>query len=272
MANTKKLGLALGSGAFKGLFHVGLIRSLVKNHIPIDYISGTSAGAIVGAHYALFQDLDRLENFVTNHKYEKLMALLAPSFRSGLVKSDKMYAFWKSVFGQATFNDLKIPFNAVATDLLSGQPEVIKVGYLAKAVQASMSIPTLLEPTIMNGRPLVDGFLSNPVPDDVAKKMGADVVLSVNLDNYERHDDFDPGKMSMLQVSLRSFEIMRHSSAKHSIQNTDLLIEPPGLYEYESWQEYFVGKKVESLIKMGEDTMDVNLPTLLKLLNVSNER
>ncbi len=266
MVNTKKLGLALGSGAFKGLFHVGVLKSLIKHKIDIDYISGTSAGAIVGAHYALFQDLDRLEDFVTNHKYEKLLALLAPSFRSGLMKYDKMHAFWKSVFGQATFNDVKIPLSIVATDLLSGQPEVIKNGYLAKAVQASMSIPTLLEPVIMNGRPLVDGFLSNPVPDDVAKKMGSEIVLSVNLDNYERSDDFDPGKMSMLQVTLRSFEIMRHSIAQCSIQNTDLLIEPPGLYEFESWQEYFVGKKVDQLVDMGEKAMDENIPALIKLL------
>ena len=266
MTNKKTLGLALGSGAFKGLFHVGLIRSLVKNNIPIDFIAGTSAGAIVGSHYALYKNVDLLADFVSNHKYEKLLALSSPSFRSGLVKADKLKAFWQSILGQNTFADVKIPFKAVATDLLSGRAEVINEGYLAKAVQASMSIPTLFEPVIMNGRPLVDGFLSNPVPDDVVKAMGADVVLSVNLDNYERQDDFDPGKMSMLQVTLRSFEIMRHHIAQCSIQSTDLLIEPPGLYEYESWKEYFVGKNVDALIKMGEDTMDANLATLIKLL------
>ena len=137
----QKIGLALGSGGFRGFAHIGAIRSLVKHGIPIDYISGTSIGALVGAYYAAYGEVESLFEIMTSDKNKKLVALSDIGFRGGIVSTRKFADFLESLFSKSQFSGTKIPFSSVATDLASGQPMEFSKGDLALAVRASCSVP-----------------------------------------------------------------------------------------------------------------------------------
>ncbi|MCX6796247.1 MAG: patatin-like phospholipase family protein, partial [Candidatus Falkowbacteria bacterium] len=179
----KKVGLALGSGGVRGLAHIGVLRALIKNNIPIDYIAGCSVGAFIGSYYALYQDLDKLIRTTLDNKREKLAALLEPTWRGGIIKGEKVFELFKKYFGEAEFKDTKIPLRIVATDLASGEREVFSQGKIVDAVRASTAVPYVFAPFIQGDKILVDGGISNPVPDNIVKAMGAEVVIAVNLDN-----------------------------------------------------------------------------------------
>ena len=131
MKKRKKLGVALGSGGPKGLYHIGVIKELVKNGIPIDYLAGSSIGSWVGGHYALFQDIEKLEELTNGRKIEKLISMFEFSFSGGLIKGKKLEQLLDEWLEGARFSDLKIPFRAVATDLMAGVPVVFQTGDLA---------------------------------------------------------------------------------------------------------------------------------------------
>ena len=114
----------------------------------------------------------------------------SPILRGGLVKGNKVEKLLKNWLNNASFSETKIPLGIVTTDLITGETVVFTEGKLATAVRASMSIPTLFTPVKLNNKLLVDGGLSNPIPDDLVKKMGADIVISVNLDNYIKNEEF----------------------------------------------------------------------------------
>lgn len=263
----KKLGLALGSGAVRGLVHVGIIKVLHQNDIEINYLAGSSIGAWVGAHYALNKDVDALEEYTLNKRSDKLSVFLEPSLSGGLVKGVKLEKLLKKWLGRSTFKDLKIPLRVVTVDLIKGKPYIFKNGDLAKAVHASMCIPTLFKPIRHKDMILVDGGVINPVPDDVVKKMGAEVVISVNLDHYPTEHCFGDESLSMAQTADRSFFVMRQYLSKYCLQSSDLIINPkfkdPELL---SWTAYFRNKTGEKLIKIGEQYAKRALPKIKKLI------
>ena len=264
MKKNKKLGLALGSGGPKGLVHVGVIRELVKNNIPIDYIAGTSIGAWVGAHYSLFQDVDLLEECTVGKRKEKAWALLDLTLKGGIVKGIKVSKFLKEMLNDSNFKNTKIPFRAVATNLTSGKPKVFSNGNMIQAVQASMSVPALFKPVKINNQCYVDGGLSNPVPDDVVREMGADYVLSVNLDNCITKKGFTAkNSESVTRVSARAFYILRHYLAKYTLQNSDFIIQPRMPYfEPSLWKSYFTGKMGREFVQLGEREVRKILPEI----------
>ena len=144
-------------------------------------IAGSSIGAWVGGHYALYKDIDKLEEFTSERRMEKVFSFMELSFGRGIVKGTKLRKLLNEWLKRASFKDLQIRFRAVATDLYTGKQVIFKDGNLAFALRASMSLPAVLEPVPYGKYLLSDGGLSNPVPDDVVRTMGADVVLSVNL-------------------------------------------------------------------------------------------
>ena len=266
MAKRRKLGLALGSGAIKGLFHLGVIKSLVKNNIPIDFIAGTSVGAIIGAHFALFQDLEKLEKFLLHDKLAKLWFLMDPNYGGGMIRGTKIKDYLRQVYAGKDFSQAKIPLRTVATDLISGKPIIFKQGKVYQGVYASMAVPGLFEPLKVKGQVLADGFINNPVPDDVVKNMGADVVLAINLDNYEDNQILQKNGYKVSQITWRTFEIMRHYLSQYSIKNADLIIDPKGLNLYEGVSDYLLGISGLELVAMGEQETEKIIPQLKKLL------
>lgn len=268
MSKRKKIGLALGSGAVRGLVHVGVIKTFIKNNIPIDFMAGSSVGAWIAAHYGLYQNIIRLEEYTVKKKKEKLYTLLEPSLKGGIIKGQKMENLLNGWLNQANFSDTKIPIRIVATDLLNGEPVILDKGNLAFAARASMSIPTLFKPVEYKKTLLVDGGVCNPVPDDVVREMGADVVVSINLDNY-RNRELNKDKLSLTNAVDKSFDIMRYYLASYSLKNSDFIIEPKFKdIELTSWTSYFTKDIGYRLVALGEKEARRIIKPLKKLANL----
>lgn len=222
----KTVGLALGSGGPRGLTHIGVIQALLENNIPIDYIAGTSIGALIGAHYALHRDMKKLIPDIGGDKKEKLKILLEPTLRGGLFSGEKVEKILKAWFGKKNFSDLTLPLQIIATDLIKAEEVIFCQGSLVTAIRASMAIPGLFKPVEWEDKVLVDGGLVNPVPDNVVRAMGADVVISVNLDNI-KNNIFTKKDLTLSKISWRSLDVIRQYLSHYSIKNSDFVIEPP---------------------------------------------
>jgi len=178
----KKVGLALGGGAARGLAHIGVLEVLEKEGIPIDMIAGTSAGAAIGALYAEGKDTSRIKDLVLDIKWWRLAPLVDLALpKTGFIGGRKVKELLKLMIGDIEFGDLKIPLACVAADIMTGEEVVIKEGSVLEAVRASISIPVVFTVAKWRGRYLVDGGLVNPVPVSVLKRMGADFIIAVNV-------------------------------------------------------------------------------------------
>ena len=180
-----KTGLALGSGAARGLTHIGVLNALEEKKISIDYISGSSIGALIGAAYAMGMPLSEIENIALKTDWKLMAKIFLPTLSLSAIVNDKYVGeFLYSLFGDKDFEDLKIPFSVITTDIESGQMVVLESGNLLKAVRASISLPMLFSPVIYDSKKLVDGGLSNPIPVDIVKAQNVDRVIAVNLRGF----------------------------------------------------------------------------------------
>jgi len=175
-----KVGLVLGSGSARGWAHIGVLRALQEAGITPDILCGCSIGALVGAAYA-DGDLEQLEHWATGLAWKDVVGLLDVGFSGGLIKGDKLIAFFERHFVDKDFSALPLPFACVATDLANGREVWLREGSVAAAVHASIALPGLLAPVSRDGRLLVDGGLVNPVPVSLCRALGADIVIAVDL-------------------------------------------------------------------------------------------
>jgi NTE family protein len=177
----KKIGLALGSGAARGWAHIGVLRYLNEAGIKVDYIAGTSIGALVGASFSLGK-VDALEQFALHLDWRQILSFLDVTFpASGLIEGKKISEFVQEHLQEtAVMEKMSIPFCAVATDLNSGIEVCLAAGDLLEAIRASISIPGIFTPVKSEGKLLVDGGLVNPVPVSVVRQMGAEFVIAVD--------------------------------------------------------------------------------------------
>jgi len=263
----KKIGLALGSGGVRGLAHIGVIKVLCANNIPIDYIAGSSIGAMVGAYYAATQDVDKLEKVALSNTWRTSLSLLDPTWRGGLVKGNKVEQMINGWFKGISFDTLKIPLTVVATDLITGQEINIREGDIVKAIRGSVSVPAIFKPVKYKKYLLADGGLSNPLPDGVVRRMGADVVIAVNLEKAYLANSFKGDDLSLLKVSLRSINVMRHHLAQYSLVTADIVIEPRVILDgLGVWNKFFNNEKVSQIIKIGEEATIEALPEIKKII------
>jgi len=262
-----KIGLALGSGGFRGFAHIGVIQVLQENNIPIDYISGASIGALVAAFYSVNSNLNILEDeILSSQTREKLPTLFDLGFRGGFVSGRKFEEFLEKMLGRKSFNDCKIPLAIVATDLVSGQAQVLSQGKLALAVRASASVPLVFEPVKYRGKLLVDGGLSNPVPVNLLQDMGADKVIAVNL--YHQNEFIDKS-FNMPTVALRASRIAVHNLAKHSLLQADIVMNPDTSVHMRNnkYKKYFHPAVAQALINIGRREAKRFLPAIKKMLD-----
>jgi NTE family protein len=179
----KSIGLALGGGGARGWAHIGVLRALEENNIAVQCIAGTSIGALVGAIYVRDQ-LHRLESFADDVGMENLMSLMDVSFPGlGLVEGQQVRDFLAGYLVDASFEDCSVPFRCVATNFLAKKEVVFESGSLIDAVRASISMPGVFVPCKHENAYLVDGGVVNPVPVNVVKAMGAEVIVAVNLNH-----------------------------------------------------------------------------------------
>lgn len=224
----KKVGLALGSGGWRGGVHIGVIKVLLKHNIPIDFIAGTSAGAIVGGLYAYKQDIDAVEKVFREFSgLNFAQTFLDIGIKGGLVKGQNFIKYLNTYLNDANIENTQIPFCAVAADILSGEKIEIKKGHLAKAVQTSSSIPVLFQPSIHEGKYLVDGGLVSPVPVQTVKNMGADIVISVDtLGGLFPIETKEREKLNNTKMANLSIRLLLESLARKETQFADITINP----------------------------------------------
>ncbi len=175
------VGLVLGSGSARGWAHIGVIRSLLRAGVPIDYVAGASIGAFVGAVFCAGQ-IDLLAEEVLRLDWRKMTSMLDFTLpRTGLLAGEKLTAFIRHLVHDCAIEELPIPFCAVATSLQTGREIWLRHGSTVAAVRASLSLPGIFTPVRHGTLWLVDGGLANPVPVTVCRAMGAEVVIAVNL-------------------------------------------------------------------------------------------
>jgi NTE family protein len=178
-----KIGLALGSGSARGLAHIGVIRAIKDAGIDIDYIAGTSIGALIGAVYAAGK-IDNLQDAYLAMDWKKIAYFFDVVFpKSGIIDGQKVADFLREYIHSSCIEELPIPFTAIATDFDSGEEVVFDKGDVIEAVRASISVPGIFTPVRWGERVLIDGGLVNPVPVNAAREMGADIVIAVDLNH-----------------------------------------------------------------------------------------
>ena len=255
-----KIGLALGGGGIRGLAHIGVLKVLEQNNIPIDFIAGTSAGALIGGAYSFDKNIEKIEKIALSFNRRKFLSLVDPSLRRGLIKGEKAKKFIESYIGQALFKDLEIPFLTTATDLETGESILLNKGKVSDAIRASISIPLVFQPTKLNNRILVDGGLSTPVPVQAVRNMGADIVIAINLNtDYSNKNKND--KFNFYEIANNSMNILRYYLSSWNSEKADLIINPRvGMV---AWSKYI---KPQSLILEGEKAGKKALKSLKKII------
>ena len=219
-----RIALALGGGAARGFAHVGVIRVLEQEHIPIDLVVGTSVGSLIGALYASERNGFELEWAAFQLKQEDLFdfGVWNAVMGMGIAKGEKLEAFVKGKVKQPNIEQLPLPFAAVATDLNWGTRIVLDKGPVARAVRASSAIPGVFEPVLVGGKLLVDGGVVDNIPVDVAREKGADLVVAVDISE----DVGNVAIKNLVDVLLQSTNIMFAVNVAHLRGAADVLVAP----------------------------------------------
>ena len=264
-----KVGLALGAGAAKGYAHIGVLKLLEEQHVPIDCIAGCSIGAVVAAQYAWGLSLQEIEQ-VLNGADRKLRRWTLP-FRSIWSDAGLKEMLMKPA-PRTRFRDLPIPFAAIATDVVTGRETVIRRGVVWKAIQASTSVPGIFPAVRRFGKQLVDGGLVNPVPSGTVRELGADIVIAVDLMSASARARHQRGPSNdresprtripnLVEMLLRATEIMQEEVTLHSVATADLTIEP--LLEHVRWSDF--SNRGHEFVALGEEAAREKLPELQAL-------
>lgn len=226
MTKRKKIGLALGSGGPRGFAHIGVIQALVKHNIPIDIITGCSAGALIGGLYTSTGSIDEVTNIATTLTKKDLLWLFSDfGFPSGLIQGKNVTEFIQTFLHHILIESLPKPFAAVATDIASGNPMYLTTGNLATAIHASFAIPVVFEPVRIHDTYLIDGGCSCPVPVDIARSLGADIVIAVNLDSYPTLQT-QAKKPNFKDTGVATVNFFRYNLSKQLCHAADITILP----------------------------------------------
>jgi len=254
-----KIGLALGGGFARGIAHVGVLRVLERENIPIHCLTGVSAGAIVAAAFASGATVNEIGNTASTMRFGDV-ARWGLS-RLGLAGSERMTPFLQRLLKHMQFDDMKIPLGVVATDLRSGRAiEFFERGDVAPAIRASCSYPGLFRPVELNGYTLVDGAMSVEVPASLARKMGATRVISVCIPNQ----DESYKARHMFEVINRCFQIMMANNEDSWRKHSDLVLLPDvGAIPWDGFENS------RRMIEAGERAAERALPQIREWLGES---
>lgn len=222
IANRPRIALVLGGGAARGFAHVGVIRALEQEKIPIDLIVGTSVGSLIGALYAHEMNSFELEWTAFSLEKDDLLDYALLSASMGPIKGERLEAFVNKKIPVANIESLKIPFAAVATDLNRGTRVVLDRGPLARAIRASCAIPGVFQPVELQGRLLVDGGTVDNLPVAVAREKGADIVIAVDISQNVINYNIS----NLVDVTLQAVHIMFSENVSQRRRDADVLISP----------------------------------------------
>ena len=282
-----RVGLALSSGAARGFAHVGMLKALEAHDIPVDMISGSSMGAFVGGFFAAGISAAELEEMVLSYRNKRKVRSTIFDFtipRYGISKGNRLAKFMRSRLGEITFDQLPTPFAAIATDISNGQEVVLRHGALWQALRASGSVPVLFEPYLLDGRHLIDGGITNPLPTDILIEDDVDIILSCTVNSLRQpirqqlrdaeaanvaftHDDaalampMPDRKYGIIDAITRSMGFMSAANTLQKTRLADIDIRPN--VAHIDWIDFHRG---EELLKEGEIAAEEAIPTILELL------
>jgi len=271
-----KIGLALGSGAARGLAHIGVLKALIEEGIPIDYISGSSIGALVGACFARKTEIVGLEEVVLKTDWKKLIRLADPNLAlmlKGLIHGQKVKELLRAIIGDIEFKDLKIPLAVVATDINTGEEVIIKEGSVVEAVRASISIPAIFMPVRFSAQEgfdsgardkfLMDGGIVNPVPVKVVKDMGATFVIACNvIQEPKKRKNFNLSKRQKFPIPISKSRMKNLGLLALNKKIDELVRENKN--RFQKFQKFMDGFK-ERFYK-GAQRIDADTPTIFDVI------
>ncbi|HNZ09369.1 MAG TPA: patatin-like phospholipase family protein [Bacillota bacterium] len=245
--NRKTIGLALGSGAARGLAHIGVMKVLEDNSIPIDAIVGCSAGALVGGAYACGMSVRELTELAVSIRQTDIIRYmdLGITTRSGLIRGGRIRKLLMELTHNASFAATRVPFVAIATNIKTGEEKAFDNGPVWSAIRASISMPGIFVPHKIENEYFVDGAVSNPVPSDYLTALGLDVVIGVDVVPDVSKSGIK-GEPNMIAVLLNSFDIFQERLVKMVIHHSDIRIRPAieGVLAHEFY-------RAEEIIDMG---------------------
>lgn len=248
------IGLALGGGFARGIAHVGVLKVLEAENIPISYVAGTSVGALIGAAYCSGVTPAELEELATRVRFRDLARWTLS--RYGFATNLRMIGFLNKILKAKTFEELRIPLAVTATDFVSGEGVVFRSGPLADPVRASCAYPGVFLPVTVNGRLLVDGMLAHSLPSKPVREMGADRVIAVNLKSTWSSAD---GPRHIFDVIGQCFSIAQDMNCAQSRACADLIIEPDATgFRYDDFEHS------DELVRIGEQATRASLPEIRK--------
>jgi NTE family protein len=279
-----RVGLALGSGSARGFAHVGVLKVLEAHDIPIDMIVGASMGAFVGGFFAAGVTALELEEMVLYYRNKRkarrtIFDFTLPLY--GISKGNRLAKFMRSHLGDITFDDLAIPFIAVATDISNGKEVVLRHGILWQALRASGSVPVLFEPYYLDGRYLIDGGITNPLPTDILIENDVDFVISCSVnfsfslskgmdseaqesvhleDGLAKYLKPSP-KYGIVSTLTRTIGIMSASNTLNKARLADIDIRPN--VSHIDWTDFHRG---DELLHAGEEAAEEAMPAIQELL------
>lgn len=258
-SNKPKIGLALSGGAARGIAHVGVLQALVENQIPIDLIAGTSAGALVGGAMASGMPLSELEALGRSLRWRDIGRMTMS--RSGVQSNERLELYLRARLPATRFENLPIPFAAVATELSSGQAVVLRdQGDVPFAIRASCAIPGWYLPVVdEQGRQLVDGGLVANIPVTIARSLGADIVIAVDV-NADGAKFLGPS-FSIISVLVQSMLVVQRIAAQVQLDSADLVISPH--VGHIRWDEM---GRADELLAAGREAVVESLPDIRSLI------
>ncbi len=268
------VGLALGGGGARGYAHIGVLKVLERERVPIDFLAGTSMGGLVAAGYAVGMKPAEMEKEALTLRPRSLLDISL--FRTGVLEGKRVREHLTRLLGEKTFDQPRIPLRLMAVDLLTGEELVLGEGLLVDAVRATISVPGVFCPVDWRGRQLVDGGVTNNVPADVVRQMGAEVVIAVDV-GHAQLPPFTCGELDgrrlalpglarmtpLLAVLLRSVRIMETEILRHRLAaaHPEVLIRPEiGPINIEEF-----GRAAE-VIPAGEKAAEAALPQIRECL------
>jgi NTE family protein len=256
------IGLALGGGAARGAAHIGVLKVLAEEGIPIDRVAGTSVGSVVGAAFCAGLSWKDILSRARRIDWPDVASLTLP--RMGFLRMERFEGLIRDTIGVEDFRDLSIPFSTIAVDLATGREVIFASGPIARAVRASCSVPGVFEPVLEGEGVLVDGGLLNEVPADVVRRMGADVVLAVSLTADRRHD---APPRNVLDIIYYSFDILLAARTQESLKAADLVVAPQlAGFAYRDL------KRIDELVDRGERAMRGALGKLKQIIAATTPR
>jgi NTE family protein len=253
-SRTPVIGLALGGGFARGMAHIGVLKVLEEEGIPVRLIAGTSVGALIGAAYCSGVSLQELEDISRSVRFTTFARWTVS--RYGFASNDRMVAFLARTLKVKTFEELRIPLGVTATDFNSGEAVVFHSGSIVDPVRASCAYPGMFLPVNIRGRWLVDGMLSHPVPSRPVREMGAERVLAVHLKGQWSKNG---APRHLFDVIGQSFAIAQDQMSHLWRGAADLVVEPDVAgFAYDDF------KRAGELIRSGEVAMRKALPEVLQ--------